>query len=130
MLREKYISIIYDGDCPFCRNYCKLTRLRDAYGKVELINAREKSRLITEIHAKGYDLNEGMVVKFNGQIYYGSEAINILALLSSRSTIFNKLTAFLFSSKQVSTFIYPVLKACRNCTLFILGRPPIEHSLD
>lgn len=130
MLRENTISIVYDGECPFCKSYCKMTRLKTIYGKVELLNAREDSVLVKETQAQGYDLNQGMVVIFNGKTYYGSEAINILALLNARSDFFNWLTSSLFRSKLIATLAYPILKAYRNCFLLLLKIPQINHHID
>ena len=31
--------VVYDGECPFCRNYVKLMWLRKAVGDVELVDA-------------------------------------------------------------------------------------------
>jgi len=32
--------IVYDGECPFCRNYIRLMELRKTVGNVDLVNAR------------------------------------------------------------------------------------------
>ncbi|MFT5932039.1 MAG: putative DCC family thiol-disulfide oxidoreductase YuxK, partial [Hyphomonas sp.] len=41
MFSDPGTFIVYDGDCPFCSEYVKLLRLRDAIGPVSLVNARE-----------------------------------------------------------------------------------------
>ena len=62
-------SIVYDGDCPFCSRYVKLVRLREALGAVSIINAREGGPLVDEIVEAGFDLDEGMVLKVDGQLF-------------------------------------------------------------
>ena len=35
------VTLIYDGECPFCSMYAKYMRLKEASGGLQLINARE-----------------------------------------------------------------------------------------
>lgn len=80
-----------------------------------------------EITAAGLDIDQGMVVKMGGRLYYGSEAINVLALRSDRSGILGRLNASMFRSQRASRTIYPVLRACRNLLLKLLGRTRINN---
>ena len=50
------------------------------------------------------------------------EAMHRIALMSSRSDSFNRLSYRLFKSRRLSRFLYPVLRAIRNGTLKVLGR--------
>ena len=54
--------IVYDGDCPFCRNYIRLTRLKQAIGPVRLIDARAGGPEVDFVQARGLDLDEGMAM--------------------------------------------------------------------
>ena len=56
--------VVYDGDCPFCRSYVSLMKLREAVGKVSLVDARAGGVAVDMLNAKGFDLNEGMAVIF------------------------------------------------------------------
>lgn len=119
------LSIIYDGDCPFCSAYVKMTRLKQAAGKVELINARDGGPLVEEAQTRGLDLNEGMAMKWGDNWYHGDEVIHQLALMTSRSGLFNKLMAATFRSPARAKFLYPFLRAGRNTALLLLGRKKI-----
>ena len=121
--------IVYDGECPFCTRYVALLRLREAIGPVKLVNARDGGPVIERLLAKGYDLDEGMVLEMDGRIYHGVDAINRLALLSTDSTIFNRLNATVFKSKTASALLYPILRFSRNLTLRLMGRRKLEHDL-
>ena len=68
-----------------------------------------------------------MVLKMGEQLYYGSDAINALALISSRSGFFNRVNFWLFKSRRVSRVLYPVLATCRAVLLKILGRSRINN---
>jgi hypothetical protein len=52
----------------------------------------------------------------------------MLALLSSRGTLFNRINALVFRSYERARLLYPILRAGRNVTLKILGRRKITKS--
>ena len=74
----------------------------------------------------GYDLDEGLLVKYQGQFYYGKDGMHILAILGSKSDLFNKTNSTLFKSKILLTILYPILKFIRRCLLMILGVKKIK----
>jgi predicted DCC family thiol-disulfide oxidoreductase YuxK len=123
---ESYI--VYDGECPFCSAYVRLVRLRDAIGKVVLVNAREDHPVVRELKRNGYVLDSEMAFVSGGQVWSGPDCINRLALLSSRSNLFNRMNAALLSSPSASRFAYPVLRALRNASLRILGKGRIASN--
>lgn len=118
--------IVYDGQCPFCSRYVQLVRLRETLGQVRLIDARKGGPEVEEVRRAGLDLDEGMVLKWDGRLYHGAECINMLALLSTPSSGFNRVNAALFRSPTASRLLYPVLRAGRNAVLRMLGRSKIE----
>lgn len=125
--QEKPVStpdtwIVYDGDCPFCSRYVKLLRLRESAGNVEIVNARDGGPLVDEIRASGFDLDEGMVLKLDGKLYHGDECVHRLALMSTPSTLFNRINGMIFRSPTASRLLYPVLRTGRNLVLRLLGR--------
>lgn len=121
------ILLIYDKDCPACNAYCQLVRIRQSVGELQLINAREDSAIMQEITALGLDIDQGMVLKMANSTYYGSDAIYMLSLLSSRSGVFNRLNYHLFKSRRVAKWLYPVLRGCRNLLLKLLRKRKINN---
>ena len=119
-------TIVYDGGCPFCSAYVRLVQLRQALGWVEIVDARAGGAIVDEIVAAGLDLDEGMVLKLDGALYHGEDCLNRLALMSSPSGVFNRINALLFRNRTVSRIAYPVLRAGRNATLWLLGRPRLD----
>jgi predicted DCC family thiol-disulfide oxidoreductase YuxK len=123
-------TIYYDGDCPFCSRYVRYVRLRDAVGGVHLIdlrgNEKERERLATD----GWNLDQGMVVEFEGHTYGGSDAVHMLALLSSASDRFNRFNRALLSSRIGARMLYPLLRMGRGVTLLALDRAPIEADTE
>lgn len=122
--------IVYDGECIFCNSYVQLLRLREAVGKVELLDARGKDPRIRAFQQQGYDLNAGMLFVFNGKVHHGSDAIHMLALLSSSSDLLNRLNQRLLSNRLVAVAAYPFLKAGRRVTLFLRRRQLIADPAD
>ncbi len=120
--------VIYDGDCPFCSNYVKFQRLREALGNVILIDARQTPSLVEEFSAAGMPLDEGMAIIMSGSVYYGPDCVNRLALLSSRRGWFNKLNAAIFSSPRMSAALYPWMKHGRAVVLRLLGRRKLSDT--
>ncbi len=126
MNREE-ILLVYDGECPACNAYCHVVQVRKSVGDLKIIDAREHSDVLSEITSEGLDIDQGMVLKMGQQLYYGSDAINALALIGSRSGVFNRLNYWMFKSKTVSKILYPALRSCRNLLLKILGKSKINN---
>jgi predicted DCC family thiol-disulfide oxidoreductase YuxK len=118
--------IVYDGQCPFCSRYVQLVRLRETLGQVQLVDARKGGPMVDEARAAGLDLDEGMVLKLDGRLYHGADCINMLALLSTPSSRFNRINAALFRSRTASRLMYPMLRTGRNAVLRLLGRTRIS----
>ncbi len=120
------VTIVYDGECPFCSRYIGMLRLRDAVGPVRLIDARRRDPDVARLQRMGYDLNDGMVVEYAGRIHHGADGLNLLALLSTGSGTFNRINAAVFRSAAASRLLYPALRLGRNLTLHALGRRKID----
>lgn len=121
------VLLIYDKECPLCHAYCRMVRLRRSVGGLILVNAREDSAVMHEINALGLDIDQGMVLKLADNLYYGSDAIYMLSLLSSRSGVFNRMNYHLFKSATVARWLYPALRACRNLLLKLLRKRKINN---
>jgi len=120
------LKILYDGECPFCKNFVRFMRFRENVSDDILLidvrqNQKEKGRYIKA----GYDFNEGMIVDWGGDIYYADQAVYILGILSSNDTFWSKLNRLVFKSQKRAKFLYPILKCGRRVALKILGRSSI-----
>ena len=124
------ISIIYDGACPFCSTYVRMIRLGDVVdGDIELISARDSDHhLVRELLDHDYDLDAGMAVIYQDEIYHGAEALNMLTLISTRSDFFNRLMKLLFSNRRTTRIAYPFLRAMRTIAVTLKGKPNISKS--
>ncbi len=110
----------------------RLVRLQGTIGRLQLVDAREKpsavnEAILDEIRRAGLDIDQGMVLKLDGQLYHGDEAMHRVALLSSRSGIFNRLNYWVFRSPRRARLLYPPLRSIRNIVIKGLGREPIDN---
>ena len=121
------ILLVYDKECPVCDAYCHVVRIRESVGDLRIVNARDSSEVMKEITDMGLDIDQGMVVKMDDQIYYGADAIHALSLISSRSGLFNRMNYWIFKSERGSQFLYPVLRTLRNLLLKFLGTTKINN---
>ena len=121
------IVIVYDKQCPACDYYCNLVRIRETVGNLVLQDARDGGSIVEEITARGWDIDQGMVVKVGTELYYGSEAIHVLSLMSTNQGIFNRVAYWSFRSKSVSKVLYPFLRFFRNLLLKLLGKTKINN---
>jgi predicted DCC family thiol-disulfide oxidoreductase YuxK len=119
--------LVYDGECPVCKTYCKYIRIRAAVGNLRLVDARQPSALMDEITAAGLNIDQGMVLKFKDAIYYGPDAIHMLTLLSTPSGFFNRMNYYVFSTKAGAKIFYPMGKAFRTLLLKLLRIQYIEN---
>jgi predicted DCC family thiol-disulfide oxidoreductase YuxK len=107
------LYVIYDGDCPFCRSYVSLLRLREQY-EVHLIDAREEPTFAARY---GLDLNKGMVVDLDGNVFHGAASVSLLSRLSRRPGPLR--------SERFSGLVYPLFRFGRDVALRVLGRRPL-----
>lgn len=119
--------ILYDGECPFCRSYMHFLRLKESIGAIRLVDAREDTPERQRVTAAGLDLNEGMVLAFEGQLYHGAACLHRLALMSTGSGLVNRLCASLFRVEARARGWYPWLRSGRNLALRLLRRKQISQ---
>lgn len=124
---DNQIIVIYDKHCPFCRNYSQLVRLKSTVKSIVLVEARKESAYRDEADRLGYDLDQGMLIKFSGQFYYGADAIHILACLSDRNDWFNRFNYWIFRSANRSRLLYPTMRFFRNFWLRLVGVGKINN---
>ena len=121
------ILLVYDKQCPACDFYCNLVRIRHDVGDLQLVDARDGGPIMDEITRAGLDIDQGMVLKVGSQLYYGSDAIHALSLLSTRAGVFNRVAYWSFRSRRAARILYPVLRALRNGLLKLLGKTKINN---
>lgn len=123
-MTRQAVTIVYDGDCPFCSRYVHMARLTDNFD-VELIDARTSPVTVARYKDLGIDLNEGMVIELEDRLFFGAEAAWLLARLTKPEGLWNRLVTGTLASRSRARWCYPVLRLGRNISLMALGRRPI-----
>lgn len=122
------LQIVYDGECPFCSRFVTLYKAKSVVGQVDLIDAREDHPAVRLVKSRGLDLDEGMAVLWDGQIYHGADAVHFMAMVGAENSVFNGLNKLIFRSKPLARALYPWMVAGRNMTLRLLGRKSLAKS--
>ncbi|MBT5435710.1 MAG: DUF393 domain-containing protein [Rhodospirillaceae bacterium] len=118
------IYLVYDDQCPVCRTWCR-DAFSDSSTGITLVDARRPGDLMDEITAAGLDVDQGMVLKVNGKLFYDAEAIREATALSPRRGIAGSMNHVLFSRNGAAALAYPLGKAFRSLLLRLLGIPLI-----
>ena len=80
------------------------------------------------IPAVGVDLDEGMLAVWDGQAYYGADAVSLLARLADPSDVFNRLHQWLNARPKMARLFYPLFKRARRVALALKGCGPLVRS--
>ena len=126
-MKTREILLVYDRECPLCDAYCRTARRRALIPGLQLANAREDTVAMGEITRQGLDIDEGMVLKVDGDLYYGADAIHALAGMGRTAGAFNRVNRGLFGSRARARLLYPLLRLGRNLLLKALGRTRINN---
>jgi predicted DCC family thiol-disulfide oxidoreductase YuxK len=123
------IHFIYDGECPLCQTAATYYKIRQAVGRLTLVDARTEPAhpVMQEINAAKLNLDEGMVIKYAGRFYQGNEALHLMSELGADTGVFNKINNAVFKSKPRADALYPFLKAGRNIALKLKGKGKIDN---
>jgi predicted DCC family thiol-disulfide oxidoreductase YuxK len=117
------IYIFYDGQCPFCKNFVEFLALKEEY-TIKLFNLRDHPKIVSYFGKMSYDVDEGMIVTVNKQIYFADEAVHIIGIMSKKNFL-GKVYRSLFSNQKIAELIYPALKMGRRIVLTLLGKKKI-----
>lgn len=121
MSQPEPMRVIYDGECPFCSAYVTFAQLRKNVGEIELIDGRDVPDMIEAYASQGYDIDTGMIVELDGQIYHGGDAVWAINSLLSKNPVLK-----FMGHRRFVRWIYPALRAGRNAAIRLLGRKPIR----
>ena len=125
-MKSKALSVFYDGECPLCSCYVRYYRLADSNRLISMEDLRINPGKVAEYRDLGYDVDEGMIVVLDDEIYHGEEALHVLALLSTPVGAFNRANRWIFSRRGLARVIYPLLVRGRNLLLLLMGRSKIH----
>jgi predicted DCC family thiol-disulfide oxidoreductase YuxK len=120
------LRVFYDGDCPLCSSFVRMTRLREATGPVDLVDLRNDAEARGLWTAEGLDPDRGIIIETGGRAVFGADAVTALAAMSSPAGVLNRLAAGILARPRATALLYPLMRAGRNLTMTLLDRPPLR----
>lgn len=123
------VWFVYDGDCPICTQAATALRIKQRYGELHTLNAREAGAdpLMDEINRRGLDLDEGMVIYVDGQFFHGKDALKFMARHGETQNMLMAAFKGLFWSDMLARLVYPWMRATRNGLLKRRGVGRIDN---
>ena len=115
------LTLIYDGGCPFCREFALRSELQAGVPNLRIVDGRADHDLRRELNTIGLPLRNGAVLIEGEQKWHGSEAIAELSRRMKPSDALLRLLARLFADNQRSALAYPALLAARRLALATRG---------
>lgn len=123
------VWFVYDGECPICQMGAAYYKLRQSVGQLHALDARvEKDHpVMVEVNQAGLNLDDGMVIKYRGQLYHGDGALRIMAQLGADADWFNRIITMVFRSGFMARLAYPFMRLGRNIALKLKGAGKIGN---
>ena len=123
------LTLVYDGGCPFCRQFALASELRGGIPLLELRDGRADHVLRTALKARGLNLARGAVLLEDERAWHGAEAIAELCRRLAPSGPLLQLLRGLFSEPNQARRLYPLLLLARRLALQWRGLPedPDQH---
>ncbi len=115
------LTLIYDGGCPFCREFALRSELKAGVPNLRIVDGRADHSIRLELNALGLPLRNGAVLMEGEQRWHGSEAIAELSRRMKPSDPLLMLLARVFCDDQRSALAYPALLAARRMALATRG---------
>ena len=108
------LVLVYDGGCPFCRQFALGTELRGGLPELELRDGRADHGLREALKARGLNLADGAVLLEGEQAWHGAAAISELCRRLAPSGPLLQLLRGLFAGPSQARRIYPLLLLARR----------------
>lgn len=123
------LTLVYDGGCPFCRQFALATELTGGIPLLELRDGRADHDLRAALKARGLNLARGAVLLEDERAWHGAEAIAELCRRLAPSGPLLQLLRGLSSEPNQARRLYPLLLLARRLALQWRGLPedPDQH---
>ena len=115
------LTLIYDGGCPFCRDFALRSELKAGVPQLRIVDGRKDHSIRQELNRLGLPLRDGAVLIEGEQRWHGSEAIAELSRRMQPSDPLLTVLARVFRDDHRAAMAYPALLAARRMALATRG---------
>lgn len=115
--------LVFDGGCPFCRHFARLSELRSGIPGLQIRDGRSDHALRRQLAQGGYRLAEGAVLLVGDQVLHGADAIQWLCARMTPSAALLQLLTPLLATPPRARRLYPLLLLARRAALALRGLP-------
>ena len=117
------LTLIYDGGCPFCRNFAVRSELSGGVRGLQIIDGRDDHIQRQQLRERGFALANGAVLIEGQTIWHGNAAIAELCRRMEPSDQLLGLLQGMFRDDARSKILYPALLFARQVALNLRGLP-------
>ena len=117
------LTLIYDGGCPFCRNFAARSELSGGVRGLQIIDGRDDHIQRQRLRKQGFDLANGAVLIEGETVWHGSAAIAEVCRRMEPSDQLLGLLQGMFRDEARSKILYPALLLARQVALNLRGLP-------
>ena len=117
------LTLIYDGGCPFCRNFAVRSELSGGVRGLQIIDGRDDHIQRQQLRERGFALANGAVLIEGQTTWHGSAAIAELCRRMEPSDQLLGLLQGMFRDDARSKILYPALLFARQVALNLRGLP-------
>ncbi|MEB3271977.1 MAG: DCC1-like thiol-disulfide oxidoreductase family protein [Synechococcus sp.] len=115
--------LVYDGGCPFCRQFAAWSELRGGIPGLGGLDGRADAELRQWLLRRGHRLSDGAVLLSEGRILQGAEAIQWICSRLQPSADLRRLLSTVLATPQRARQVYPLLLLARRLALAWRGLP-------
>ena len=117
------LTLVYDGDCPFCSAFAQRAELTGGLPELDIRDGRTDHTLRAELASRGYRLANGAMLIEQGRIWHGSAAIAELHRRMQPSDALLQVLQGLFKQDDRARRMYPLMLLARRIALAVKGCP-------
>ena len=118
------LTLVYDGECPFCQAFALRTELAAGVPDLSIVDGRQAPKLRRELLEQGLSLRDGAMLLDGGQVWHGSAAIAELSNRMQPSDALLQVLRSMFCHRGRAAFLYPGLLLARRIALALRGVSP------
>ena len=117
------LTLLYDGGCPFCRNFAARSELSGGVHDLQIVDGRTDHVQRRDLRARGFPLANGAVLIEGDTVWHGSAAISELCRRMEPTDQLLGILRGMFRDDATAKMLYPALLLARQVALNIQGLP-------